>query len=148
MQTSKPFERSLKLRAAIDKVRATTASPLLQQQLISELVARKEFQSRGHGRGKRNGVNVKALNKMRRHDSKSLPRGGGKQEAARRVTRFKGDLTAVQVLSRRNGVFTKVTGVNTTRRMWHPVDDSGNFLYGKFSTRRAAVAYGYSAVLQ
>jgi hypothetical protein len=76
MQKSKPFGRSLAFIAEVNAAfMAFAGNTTLRQQAITELSSRKEFQSRGHGRNKRSGVNVKALNKMYRHDTRRVRKG-------------------------------------------------------------------------
>jgi len=133
MQNSKPFSRSFALISAINAAFISFGSDKLGlQQHVTRLSASKEFQSRGHGRGKRSGVNVKALAKMRRHlNSNSyavasyVPYGGKKE------------------IARRNDLPTA-----TPRRLWHAVDEWGFSLNRSFATRRAAVAVGGFAELQ
>lgn len=83
---SKPFSRSMALFAAIQTAFVDFGSQRLAlQQHVKDLSQRKEFQSRGHGRNKRSGVNVKVYNKMRRHSSKRYVPYGGAKEIARRA---------------------------------------------------------------
>lgn len=147
---SRPFSRSLALITAINQTLAAFGTnTLAAHAAVRDLSTRREFQSRGHGRSKRSGINVKALNKMRRHSNGSsyVPYSGA-QEKLRRAARFVGDLTAAQVLLRHNGVFNNATGTNTPRRMWHAVDGQGYSYNLMFTTRHAAIAVGHSAFLQ
>ena len=62
--------------------------------LHEALAALGPYESRGHGRGKRSGVNVKALNKMSKHFNsneyaiQAYTPWGGKKEIARRAAAF------------------------------------------------------------
>jgi len=91
MNTNKPFGRSLALIAAMQEaVQLFGSNKMGLQQAIAKLSSRKEFQSRGHGRNKRSGVNVKALSKMKKHFNSNhyalqsyVPFGGAKEIARR-----------------------------------------------------------------